>query len=75
MDHSHDHTDEIARSALKQIAKTMGLKYSEIVSLFIQGHVPTTHAFWLVLQTQNTGQYTGVDYCPDCKKFTLYPKK
>lgn len=75
MDHLHDHTDEIVRSALKQIADAMGFKQSDVISRFIQGHVPTTHVFWLILDMHNKGQYTGVDYCPDCKKFTLYPKK
>ena len=75
MTHDHDHTDDIAREVFKQITNIMEFKNNHAEKLFINGDVPTTQAFWLLLESKYPNTYDGVDYCPACKKFTLFLTK
>jgi hypothetical protein len=75
MNHTHDHTDDIARSIFNKIERIMSFKPSHAENLFVQQDVATTRVFWLLLESESPNHYEGVDYCPACKKFTLFPRK
>jgi hypothetical protein len=75
MKHKHDHTHSIAVSILKNIDQVMSFTPSHAKNLFIHGDVATTRSFWFLLEQKYPNVYGAVDYCPDFKKFTLYPKE
>lgn len=69
----HQHaTDKLARAALKEAGKRLGMSYAEAIQSFrIEQGLRITAEFWSVVEAQKPGQYNRVDYCMGCRKFML----
>jgi len=65
-------TDNIAREVLKLIANVTGISYAVISKQFRGGDHVITYTFWGMINDEHPDRFNRVDYCPGCKKFTLF---
>jgi hypothetical protein len=72
-DHSHK-TDKIARMALKKIGKSLGISYVNACKYLREQNENVTIEFWKIIWAENGEKYNRIDYCPECKSFSLYLK-
>lgn len=70
----HQHaTHKAANDILKAIAEEKKQPLDKIQKKFIRNNVAITLAFWKrFIETPEANEYNRVEYCPDCKKFSLY---
>jgi hypothetical protein len=70
---THDHkADKLARDVLKRVSRMSGRPYKEVTADFKSGDFYITRRFWLLLNAERPGKYSGVNYCYGCKKFCLF---
>ena len=69
--HQHQ-TDKMARAVLKKIGKETGRGYAKSLADFRAGDYAVTFSFWTEIERQFPGQFNRVDYCAECKAFTLW---
>lgn len=70
--HNHE-THELVNNILEAIAKEKKQLPAEIKKKFIRNNMAVTLAFWKKFNETPEGEdYNRVEYCPDCKKFSLY---
>jgi len=72
--YQHQHaTHKVANSILKAIADEKKQPLDKIQKKFVRNNVAITLAFWeRFLETPESREYNRVEYCENCKKFTLY---
>jgi hypothetical protein len=70
----HQHaTHELANSLLEAIAKEKKQPLDKIQKKFVRNNVAITVAFWQrFIETPEAKNYNRVEYCLECKKFSLY---
>ncbi len=62
-----------AVTALKTFSEMSLVPYNEILRLFVFEHdVDVTSSFWLIFYSQTNFDASGIDYCFECKKFTVH---
>ena len=72
---SHQHTtNRLVRDTLRSVARSTGHSLPQVLQDFKGGDIDTTVLFWLIIDKEHAGKFSGVYYCHSCKKFTLNPK-
>jgi hypothetical protein len=69
-EHSHK-THKLAWSALRQVAKDMGINSKQAGKLLTEQDVDVTILFWEKIRAKHGDKYRHVWHCPGCQKFSL----
>lgn len=73
--HFHEH-DKIAKDQLKAIAKKQKRSLNSVIKGFTFGQdEEITYEFWVGIREKYQDKFNRVEYCPSCKKFSLYHEK
>jgi hypothetical protein len=69
-EHSHI-TQKLVWSALRQVAKDMGINRKQAGKLLTEQDVDVTILFWKKIRAKHGDKYQHVWYCSGCQKFSL----
>jgi len=70
-EHSHK-TDKLARMTLKKVGKALGISYVDACRRLREQDVDVTIEFWKTMWAEGGEKYNQIDWCPECKSFSLY---
>ncbi len=71
----HNESDRIVKKALSAITPFTGKLFFQVKKAFINKDYFVTDLFWSEIFRVFGDKYNRVDYCAECRKFSLYYKE